>query len=65
MNIRERRIIELLKRNPEGLTQREISNATSMTEATVSKYVPILEAKGKVEIRKIGVSNLVRLKNDV
>lgn len=58
-------ILNLLKDYPDGLTQIQISEKINTTPPTISKYIAILEAEGKVFIRDLGRVNLVRLKADV
>ncbi|MCW1312752.1 MAG: helix-turn-helix domain-containing protein [Candidatus Parvarchaeota archaeon] len=56
------RIIEVLKNSQKPLSQTQISQITKVNKATISKYVAILQAEGKIEIEKYGNVNLVRLK---
>lgn len=56
------KIIEVLKSSQKPLSQTQISQLTKVNKATISKYVAILQAEGKIEIEKYGNVNLVRLK---
>ncbi|MFH1229845.1 MAG: winged helix-turn-helix transcriptional regulator [Candidatus Aenigmatarchaeota archaeon] len=59
--IRER-IIGALEDNPQGLTMSDISNMTSLSRLTVSKYIYGLIAENKVELRNVGSAKLCCLK---
>ena len=54
----EVRIIELLQQSPSGLTITDIHNGINASRITVSKYISVLEAKGKVFSKKIGAYKL-------
>jgi len=52
------RIIEHLQQSPSGLTITDIHNGINASRITVSKYISVLEAKGKVFSKKIGAYKL-------
>jgi len=64
----EERIINCLKRerkrNPRdvGLTIAEISRRLRLSRITVTKYVHGLIKEGKLEVIRVGVAKLIRLK---
>jgi len=60
-NFKER-IVENLKRHPEGLTILDIAEKTGINRVTVSKYVLVLMAEGLMTQRKIGTAKLCYLK---
>jgi len=55
------KILDALKKNPEGLTTTEIAKSTSMNIMTASKYMAVLEALDKVSYRKIGMAKLFKV----
>lgn len=59
---RQKQIIELLIETKRPLTQVEIEKELDIPKAAVSRNVHSLEIKGLIEIEKIGMSNLIRLK---
>ena len=59
---RQKDIVQLLIKVKRPLTQVEIEKELDMPKAAVSRNVHSLEIKGLIEIEKIGMSNLVRLK---
>ena len=59
---RQKQIIELLIEAKRPLTQVEIEKELDIPKAAVSRNVHSLEIKGLIEIEKIGMSNLIRLK---
>ena len=54
----EKRIIDYLQQSPSGLTITDIHNGINASRITVSKYISVLEAKGKVFSKKIGAYKL-------
>jgi DNA-binding transcriptional ArsR family regulator len=54
-----KKIIDLLKDHPEGLSINDISKKVDVHRHTASKYIFYLEGAGEVIVRKIGVVNLV------
>jgi uncharacterized membrane protein len=59
---RQKQIMELLIETKRPLTQVEIEKELGIPKAAVSRNVHSLEVKGLIEIEKIGMSNLIRLK---
>ena len=59
---RQKEIVQLLIDFKRPLTQVEIQKELDMPKAAVSRNVHSLEIKGLIEIEKIGMSNLIRLK---
>jgi uncharacterized membrane protein len=59
---RQKQIIELLIEAKRPLTQVEIEKELDIPKAAVSRNVHSLEIKDLIEIEKIGMSNLIRLK---
>ncbi len=59
---RQKQIMELLIEAKRPLTQVEIEKELDIPKAAVSRNVHSLEIKGLIEIEKIGMSNLIRLK---
>ena len=59
---RQKQIMELLIETKRPLTQVEIEKELDIPKAAVSRNVHSLEIKGLIEIEKIGMSNLIRLK---
>jgi len=55
-------VLEVLKRADRDLSIQEITDRTHLSRDTVSKYVGILEAEGKIEMtREIGRAKLYYL----
>jgi len=59
---RQKDIVQLLINVKRPLTQVDIQKELDMPKAAVSRNVHSLEIKGLIEIEKIGMSNLIRLK---
>jgi len=59
---RQKQIMELLIETKRPLTQVEIEKELDIPKAAVSRNVHSLEIKSLIEIEKIGMSNLIRLK---
>lgn len=57
------RILQEIKKHPEGLTILDIAEKTKINRVTVSKYVLVLSAEGKISQRKIGTAKLCYLKS--
>lgn len=55
--IRER-VVETLKKHPEGLTILDISKILGTNRNTVTKYIYELSGAGLIEHRKIGTAKL-------
>jgi len=62
LSSRQKEIIRLLVDKKRPLTQTDIQKELDIPKAAVSRNIHSLEIKGLVEIEKIGMSNLVRLK---
>jgi uncharacterized membrane protein len=62
LTARQKDIVQLLIRVKRPLTQVDIQKELQMPKAAVSRNVHSLEIKGLIEIEKIGMSNLIRLK---
>ena len=62
LNNRQKKIIKLLIDHNRPLTQAEIQKELNIPKAAVSRNIHSLEIKGLIEIEKIGMSNLIRLK---
>lgn len=58
----KRELLLVLSRNPEGLTVTDAARLLPYNYMTVSRYLAILEAKGKVEFIQIGMAKLYRIK---
>lgn len=61
----EERILEVLKKNPEGLTIVDIAKKLSIHRHTTSKYVYGLAKAGMIRQRRIGVASLCYLNDGV
>ena len=57
----EKRIINHLKKNPQGLMISEIADAIGVHRHTVTKYIYKLEGAGLIKIRKVGIAKLCYL----
>ena len=64
-NVFEKRIIELLKEQPKGLTTTEIANSLQAHRHTITKYVYSLVGSGKIEQRKVGPAKICYLRREV
>jgi DNA-binding Lrp family transcriptional regulator len=56
------RIVEVLKKNPKGLTIKEIANAVGLHRINVTKYIYELVGEGVLIERIIGPAKLYYLK---
>lgn len=63
LNTRQKKIVKILIDTEKPLTQTEIQKTLNIPKAAVSRNIHSLEIKGIIEIEKIGMSNLIRLKN--
>jgi DNA-binding IclR family transcriptional regulator len=59
-----KRIVEILREHPEGLTIQDLSKITGAHRQTVTKYVLWLDGAGIVYRRRIGAITLQYLKKD-
>jgi len=62
-NVRER-IIEILKKHPEGLTILELTKIMGMNRITISKYVYGLISEDLISQRRVGPAKICCLKED-
>jgi len=62
LSSRQKLIMKLLIDSNRALTQAEIQKELDIPKAAVSRNIHSLEIKGLIEIEKIGMSNLIRLK---
>ena len=51
-------VIELLKKNTDGLTIVEIAGLLKISRNTVAVALALLEGQGKLRIRKVGMAKL-------
>jgi DNA-binding IclR family transcriptional regulator len=58
----KKRIVEILKEHPEGLTIQELSKIIGAHRQTITKYVLVLEAKDVIYRRIIGAVTLQYIK---
>lgn len=58
----KKRIIEELRKHPEGLTLNKVAKLTKMSRLTATKYVHELIGEGVVYQRKVGMAKLCYLK---
>jgi len=58
----ENKILEYLKKHPEGTMILDLAEAVGAHRHTTTKYVYHLEGAGKIKIRKIGIAKLCYLK---
>ena len=65
-NINKKRVCAFFEKNPSSyFLIKDVAKELGLSRPTVSKYVNILVAEGKLEIAKaFGVVNLYRLKSD-
>ncbi len=60
----EKKVLGVLKRHKYGLTINKVSELTGLHRITASKYLAVLEAKGRVVLRKVGKAKLYYLKEN-
>ena len=58
-----REIVITLRKYPQGLTLVELKNILKRNRATITYRVKILEAKGWVTIRQVGLTKLIYYRN--
>ena len=56
-----KRIVQLLKKHPQGLTITDISNFLGLNRNTVTKYIYELSGAGVIVQRRIGAAKLCYL----
>ncbi|MFC1712160.1 hypothetical protein ACFL6S_00760 [Candidatus Poribacteria bacterium] len=57
------RILSLLSKSNDGMMIIEIAAAIKRTRHTAGRYLDRLVAEGKVEMRKVGVSKIYKIKS--
>nr|WP_320161206.1 PAS domain S-box protein [uncultured Methanoregula sp.] len=58
-------IMEALKKNPRGLSIREIAESSGLNRMSVAKYLEVLTAKGIVEVRSLGSAKVYYLSRQI
>ncbi len=58
----EKKIMEYLKKHPEGTMILDLADAVGAHRHTVTKYVYRLEGRGSLSVRNIGIAKLCYLK---
>lgn len=61
MNKIEQKILNYLKKHPEGVMILDLAEAIGVHRHTVTKYVYRLEGAGKIKVRKVGIAKLCYL----
>jgi DNA-binding MarR family transcriptional regulator len=61
----ETKILNYLKKHPEGIMILDLADAIGTHRHTVTKYVYRLEGMGRIKIRKIGIAKLCYLNKGV
>ena len=54
-------ILDLIRENPRGLNIREIAELTGVSRISASKYLDVLAAEGKIEVRVMGKARVFYL----
>jgi len=62
LNKKEKKILFVLKKHPEGLMIKELAEILNSNRITISKYIYALEKLGKIKIRKYGNAKVIRFK---
>ncbi|MEM0379568.1 MAG: winged helix-turn-helix domain-containing protein [Nanopusillaceae archaeon] len=65
MNVIEKKIIDILKQNPYGLTISELSRMSKINRITLSKHLEIMKEKGYLGCRTVGKAKIWYLSEDV
>lgn len=65
MNAIEKKIIDILKQNPYGLTISELSRMSKINRITLSKHLEIMKEKGYLGCRTVGKAKIWYLSEDV
>jgi len=55
------KLLEILRKNEEGMTITDMTKVLKINYSTVSKYLAVLEAEKKVESRNIGMAKLFKI----
>jgi PAS domain S-box-containing protein len=58
-------IVEILKKNPRGLSILEIAESSGLNRMSVAKYLDVLTAKGIVEVRALGSAKVYYLSRQI
>ena len=58
----KKKIVEVLKMHPEGLTLQKVSKLAGMSRLTATKYIHELMGEGKIYQREVGMAKLCYLK---
>jgi len=58
-------ILDVLKKNPRGLSIREIAESSGLNRMSVAKYLEVLTAKGIVEVRSLGSAKVYYLSRQI
>lgn len=53
------KILDILKKNPEGSTIQKISDSLKISRLTATKYIHELLGEGKIYERKVGIARLL------
>jgi DNA-binding IclR family transcriptional regulator len=56
------RILESIRKHPEGLTILNIAEVTGINRITASKYILVLVAEGEIIQRSVGTAKLCYIK---
>ena len=59
----EDRIIKILEKNTDGLTITDVSKKLNIHYITATKYLAVLEARGIIECRNIGMAKVFKIKD--
>ncbi|MEM1688010.1 MAG: winged helix-turn-helix domain-containing protein [Nanopusillaceae archaeon] len=65
MNAIEKKIIDILRQNPYGLTISELSKLSKINRITLSKHLEIMKEKGYLGCRAVGKAKIWYLSEDV
>ena len=57
----EQKILQYLKKHPEGIMILDLADALKVHRHTITKYVYRLEGAEKIKIRKVGIAKLCYL----
>ncbi len=59
----EKKVVDILKKDREGITISDIANKLKVHRHTLTKYIYRLQGEGKIKIREIGRAKLCYLNN--
>lgn len=57
-------ILDFLEEHPRGSTIEQVADAVEVTRQTASKYLKVLDAEGKVDVREVGKAKLHYIARD-